>query len=207
MIIETKNLSYQDRIHYQDIQILMDKVNFIVGNSGTGKSTLLRLFNGTLSPSSGNLLYFGQDIEELNTIDLRKDIMLISQTVFLFDASIRENFKLFYEYRGMELLTDAKMQEFLNMCNIFFPLEKDCTSMSGGERQRVYIAIFLSFMPKVIMLDEPTSALDKENSKIVISNITSFCQNHKITVIIVSHDSYITETFAENLITIERRAI
>ncbi|MDF2473911.1 MAG: transporter related [Anaerocolumna sp.] len=194
-------------IHYQDIQILRNKVNFIVGNSGSGKSTLLRLFNQTLSQSSGNILFAGKDIEEMNTIDLRKNIMLISQSVFLFDTTIRENFKLFYEYRGLNILEDANMQEYLAMCNIFFPLDKDCTSMSGGERQRVYIAIFLSFLPKVLMLDEPTSALDKENSNIVISNITGYCQKKEITVIIVSHDSMITETFAENLITIERRAI
>jgi putative ABC transport system ATP-binding protein len=194
-------------IHYEDIQILRNKVNFIVGNSGSGKSTLLRLFNQTLSQSSGNILFAGKDIEEMNTIDLRKNIMLISQSVFLFDTTIRENFKLFYEYRGLSILEDANMQEYLAMCNIFFPLDKDCTSMSGGERQRVYIAIFLSFLPKVLMLDEPTSALDKENSKIVISNITEYCQKKEMTAIIVSHDSMITETFAENLITIERRAI
>jgi putative ABC transport system ATP-binding protein len=74
--------------------------------------------------------------------------------------------------------------------------------MSGGERQRVYIAIFLSFLPKVIMLDEPTSALDKENSTKVIQNIIAFCKEKGIVVIIVSHDNQIVEHFAENIITI-----
>lgn len=204
-IIETKHLSFQDMLHYQDIIIIKGKVNFIVGSSGTGKSTLLRLFNGTYSPSEGSIIYLGTDIAEMDTIELRKEVLLISQSVYLFDASIRDNFKEFYEYRGMEVPENQRMQEYLKICNISFPLDHDCTSMSGGERQRVYIAIFLSFLPKVIMLDEPTSALDKENSQQVMNNVINFCKEHEITVIIVSHDPQITETFADNVITITRR--
>lgn len=205
IILQTKDLSYNTMIHYKDISILQNKVNFIVGSSGIGKSTLLRLFNGTLSPSSGNILYKGEDISEINTIDLRKEVLLISQSVYLFDMNIRDNFKQFYEYRGMTAPSDEIMLEFLAMCNITFPLDKDCMTMSGGERQRVYIAIYVSFLPKVIMLDEPTSALDKENSHQVIQNVIEFCKKKGITVIIVSHDIAVTESFTENLITIERR--
>ena len=69
--------------------------------------------------------------------------------------------------------------------------------MSGGERQRVYIGIFLSFNPKVLMLDEPTSALDDENSEIVIKNVLDYCKDQGITVIVVSHDKQLTDKFAE----------
>jgi putative ABC transport system ATP-binding protein len=205
IILETKQLSFQDMIHYQDISILSDKVNFIVGSSGTGKSTLLRLFNGTYSPSNGSVFYLGKDISEIDTIELRKEVLLVSQSVYLFDTSIRDNFKHFYEFRGLNTPSDQDMKRFLDICCIPFSLEHDCTTMSGGERQRVYIAIFLSFQPKVIMLDEPTSALDKENSQNVIQNVLTFCKDNKITAIIVSHDSRITDAFAENIITIARR--
>ena len=200
IVFETKNLAFNNQIYYQDIQILKAKANFIVGASGTGKSTLLRLFNGTLSQSSGEIYYQSQNIAEMDTISLRKEVSLISQSVFLFDASIGENFKMFYEYRGQDEPTEETMLEFLNLCQISFPLDKNCTTMSGGERQRVYIAIFLSFLPKVIMLDEPTSALDKENGYNVIHNIINFCKSKDIAVIIISHDSHLTETFGENII-------
>lgn len=202
VIMETKNLSFHDMIHYKDMQIHKDKVNFIVGSSGTGKSTLLRLFNGTLTPSSGEIRYDGKNILDINPIELRKEVSLISQSVYLFDASIKENFELFYEYRGLKAPDETEMRKFLQLCQITFPLDKDCMTMSGGERQRVYIAIFLSFLPKVIMLDEPTSALDKENSTKVIQNIIAFCKEKGIVVIIVSHDNQIVEHFAENIITI-----
>lgn len=205
-ILRTKDLAFQDMIHYDEIQIPSNKVNFIVGSSGTGKSTLLRLFNGTLSPSAGTIYYGDQDIADFDTIELRKEILLISQSTYLFDGSIEDNFHQFYDYRGLNAPAPEEMKHFLEICCIPFDLDKDCTTMSGGERQRVYIAIFLSFQPKIIMLDEPTSALDKENSHNVIQNVLSFCKEKEITVIIVSHDPNLTETFAENIITIVRRA-
>lgn len=204
-IIETRDLSFHDMIHYQDIGVIANKVNFIVGNSGTGKSTLLKLFNATYSPSNGSVLYQGRDIFDINTIDLRKEVLLISQQVYLFDESIRDNFIRFYEYRELNPPSEQKMTEFLTICRIHFPLEQDCSTMSGGERQRVYIAIYLSFLPRVLMLDEPTSALDKENSHDVMHNVLHFCKENEITVIIVSHDPRITEEFAENIITIAKR--
>lgn len=201
-ILETKDLSFKG-IRYQDISIEENRVNFIVGRSGTGKSTLLRLFNGMLTPDTGVLTYRGEDIEKIDTIALRREILLISQSVYLFDATIRENFREFYGYRGMEIPMEEEMKDFLAMCRITFPLDKDCSNMSGGEKQRVYMAIYLSFLPKVVMLDEPTSALDKENGLEVIRKVIDFCKGKGITVLIVSHDGNLTQEFAENIITIE----
>lgn len=204
VLFEVKNLCYKNMITYGHFTIQKDKITFITGQSGAGKSTLLKLFNGVLTPSSGEIFYKGKNIDDIDTIQLRKSISLISQEVFLFDASIAENFKLFYEYRELPPLSNEKITEFLSLCCIPFPLDKDCTTMSGGERQRVYIAIFLSFLPEVIMLDEPTSALDQKISCNVMENIFSFCKNNSISVIAVSHDRELTEKFAEDQIVIER---
>ncbi|WP_313128825.1 ABC transporter ATP-binding protein [Anaerocolumna sp.] len=204
ILLETKNLSFNQIIQYKDIQIKEGKVNFIVGRSGTGKSTLLKLFNGMLSPSNGTIFYHGYDISQMDTIELRKEVLLISQSVYLFDGCIEDNFKEFYRYRDMPAPSREIMKEFLKLCCIPFPLDKDCITMSGGEKQRVYIAIYLSFLPKIIMLDEPTSALDKENSNDVMENVITFAKEKGITVIIVSHDPKITDKFAEEIITIER---
>jgi putative ABC transport system ATP-binding protein len=202
IILRTKNLSFNKMIDYKDIQIEKNKATFIVGKSGTGKSTLLRLFNGTLSPSNGSIYYSEKDISEIDTILLRQELLLISQTVYLFDTSIKENFKQYYGYRELGQPSDDEMKYFLDLCSVPFSLDSDCTIMSGGERQRVYIAIFLSFKPKVLMLDEPTSALDKQTGNEVIKNILDYCKNNEITVVAVSHDGNLTDKFAENIITI-----
>lgn len=203
-ILETKDLCFSNMIIYKDIKIPKDEVTFITGESGSGKSTLLKLFNGTLTQSRGKIYYNGKDTEKLDTIALRKEILLISQNVFLFDASIKDNFVKFYEYRGQTIPSDDEINKFLNICCITFSLDKDCTTMSGGEKQRVYIAIYLSFGPKIIMLDEPTSALDNKNTFTVIENILLFCKKNSSTVVIVSHDKELTERFAGNNIALGR---
>ena len=76
--------------------------------------------------------------------------------------------------------------------------------MSGGERQRVYIAIFLSFMPDVLMLDEPTSALDNTSSDIMMSNIKNFSKDNEMTTIVVSHYLTLAEKYGDEIIALER---
>lgn len=201
-ILEVKEMIFHD-IHYRDIAILENKVNFIVGSSGAGKTTLLKLFNATYTPESGEILYRGEDIEGIDTIRLRKEILLASQTLYLFDDSIKDNFIQFYEYRGEPVPSDDTIEKFLEICCVPFSIDHDCTRMSGGEKQRVYMAILLSFCPKVLILDEPTSALDKDNSQMVMKNITVFCKENDVTLVVVSHDGKITEAFAENIITLQ----
>ncbi|HEX3032219.1 MAG TPA: ATP-binding cassette domain-containing protein [Bacillota bacterium] len=204
-ILETRDLEFNNVLSYGNLKIPRGKATFLVGESGRGKSTLLKLFNASLSPSRGELYYEGQKLEELDTIALRKEVLLISQNVFLFDTTIRENFRSFYEYREWELPSADRMEEFLRLCCLRLPLDRDCTTMSGGERQRVYMAIYLSFAPKVLMLDEPTSALDSRNGHDVLANILSYCREHAITPVVVSHDQELTREFAENIIQVGRR--
>lgn len=203
IILRTSQLKFLN-IEYEDILLKENEISFIVGSSGTGKSSLLKIFNQTYSQSSGKVFYNGVDTENLNTISLRKEILLISQNVFLFDDTIKGNFKRFYEFRGEELISEKEMKEYLSICCIDFSLDDDCTTMSGGERQRIYTAIFLSFKPKILMLDEPTSALDSRNSKAMLQNIINFCKVNIITLIVVSHDNELTNEFAENIITIQK---
>ncbi|MGI6727948.1 MAG: ABC transporter ATP-binding protein [Anaerovoracaceae bacterium] len=204
ILFNTENLSFNNMIQFGNIVIPKKEVTFISGESGMGKSTLLKLLNGTLTPSNGRVFYNGKDILELDTIALRKEISLVSQDVFLFNSSIKDNFRLFYEYRDQTPPTNDQIKKFLTLCCISFSLDKDCSTMSGGERQRIYIAIFLSFLPKVIMLDEPTSALDDKNSNVIMENIIGFCKKNNISVIVVSHDKALTERYAENNLVIRK---
>lgn len=203
-ILETRNLSYKDILHYPDMNFLRGKTTFIQGESGSGKSTLLKLFNGTLTQSTGSILYNRQNTLDMNSINLRKEISLVSQSVYLFNDTIKENFHLFYGYRDLTPPTDNVVSKYLELCKIRFPLDKDCSNMSGGEKQRVYISIFLSFSPSVFMMDEPTSALDNENATSVMENVISHCKEKSITVVIVSHDRNLTEKFADKVISIDR---
>ena len=203
-IISVNDVVFRSIIKYPGIKITKGKTTFIHGPSGCGKSTLLKLINGTTSPDSGEIFYKGNNIENIDTIDLRREILLVAQSVFLFTGTIEENFKKYYEYRDQETPSKEHMEKFLQICRAEFPLETRCETMSGGERQRVYIAIFLSFMPEVLMLDEPTSALDNTSSDIIMSNIKNFSDDNDMTTIVVSHYLPLAQKYGDNIIALER---
>ena len=203
-LFKAKQLCFHDTICFADLEIPNGKTTFVTGPSGAGKSTLLRLLNGVLSPTHGQLYYLGRNLEEFDTIELRKEVLLVSQAVFLFDGSIRDNFADFYEHREKNLPGDERIKKFLAICCLPFEPDATTNTMSGGEKQRLYLAIFLSFHPAVLMLDEPTSALDSETANRVMQNIITYCQAEGITVIAVSHDQALTKRFGENILTLER---
>jgi putative ABC transport system ATP-binding protein len=202
-IIKTKDLVFEEFIRYPDIYIKKGRVVFLVGSSGSGKSTLLKLFNATLSPSSGDIFYEGQNIYEIDTLKLRREVLLVGQSVYLFDGSIKDNFYKFYSYREIEMPSEEVIKEYLSICQLDFPLETQTSILSGGEAQRLYTAIFLSFLPKIIMLDEPTSALDTHNAKSLLRDIIKLAKTKEMTVIVVSHDKNLSDEFAEDIIDIE----
>jgi putative ABC transport system ATP-binding protein len=198
-----EGISYK-HISYPKLSIPKDKVTFIQGESGSGKTTLLRLLNAMLTPNQGGIKYVDTDIMNIDTLHLRREVLLISQNVFLFSDTIRGNFEKFYDYRNQTAPTEEIIRYFLEICCIDMDLDKDCSVLSGGERQRVYIAIFLSFLPKAILLDEPTSALDAITGEKVLDNILTLCKEKGITPIIVSHDNTLVEKFGENIIIVTR---
>jgi putative ABC transport system ATP-binding protein len=204
MNIKIKKVNFENLIDYPDISIETGQVTFICGSSGCGKSTLLRLLNGTVSPRRGEIELDGRSADDLDTVALRRDLMLVSQTVYLFDSTIRENFMEFYRYRDLPAPDDDAIASWLSLCCADFSLDMSCASMSGGERQRVYIAIYLSFQPKVLMLDEPTSALDSKTSAGLMESLTSYCKSNHMTLIVVSHDRSLAERFADKTILLER---
>jgi len=188
-------------ISYPKLEIPKGKATFICGPSGTGKSTLLKLLNGVISPDSGSLSYLEQSVASYDSIQLRREVLLVSQSAYLFDdQSIKENFHTFYRYRELEPPSDEAILNYLRLCSLDMPLDTQAYHLSGGEKQRVFIAINLSFQPDVLMLDEPTSALDERNGSALLAGIKGFCQSQKISLLVVSHDRGIVEKFADEVV-------
>lgn len=200
-LFETNALSFKELIYYKDMILPCNTVIFITGTSGCGKTTLFRMLNATLPIGHGSISYQGTDIQQIDTIKLRQQVSLVSQEVFLFDTTVGKNFDKFYSYRNHALLSQAEIVRYLTLCCIECPLDKDATSMSGGERQRLYLAIFLSLSPKVLLLDEPTSSLDHQTAHQLMKNITNYCRESKISVLVISHDAEITQKFSEYTVT------
>jgi putative ABC transport system ATP-binding protein len=193
-------------LRFPAISIEQGSATFICGESGTGKTTLLQLLNATATPAEGQILFDGQDIVQMDTIMLRRQVLLAGQKVYLFDDTIRGNFEQFYAFRGEPCIDEDAMMEFLRLCCAEFPLTARCQPLSGGERQRVFLAIHLSMHPRVLMFDEPTSALDKKTARLMLSQVKRHCADNGITLVVVSHDPTLVEAFADQVISLSEEA-
>jgi len=205
-LFTTKGLVFAGFLPYPDSSIPPGAANFLAGESGCGKSSLLKMFNGTVSPTAGEIFYCGRTISDMPTLQLRRQVLLVGQEAYLFPATIWENVKSFCKYRSAGEPSQEEFSQFLEMCCLSLPMDYDCLQLSGGERQRLFLAIHLYFKPETILLDEPTSALDNETATRLMGNITDFCRTKKINTVIISHSPEITKKFAENIIQLEKRS-
>lgn len=185
---------------YDDFTINKNEIVFIVGKSGSGKSTLLKLINNTLQMKSGSIFYKDTNILNIKPVELRRNIMMTSQENFLFDKTIKENFHEFYKLRDLENLTDDEIVKFLKIADFDVDINLDVEKLSGGEKQRVFLAIALSMRPAVLLLDEPTSALDSNTAFKMMKNIVDYCKHNDITLVVVSHARNLVDEFADKTI-------
>lgn len=206
-ILYAEQLEFLDIIKYPVIKIEENKFTFITGESGCGKSTLLKILNRTVIPQKGFILYNNNDVKNMDIIEYRKAIMLVPQNNFLYDGTIKENFNIYYEAREEKLIEDIQMTLALQMCCIDFSLDTKCDILSGGEKQRVFLAIFLSLNPQIILLDEPTSALDEKTAMELLSNIKKYCIDKNITPVAVCHSRNLVTEFADEVITLEKGGV
>lgn len=204
ILFESRELEFQ-HIKYSDFQILEKEMTFLSGPSGSGKTTLFKLFNGTLSATSGSLWYRSSAISEVPTHDLRKEILLVGQSAYLFDGTILQNYEEYYRYLSRSVPSRDLILRLLEVCCTSFLPEQDCTNLSGGEKQRVFASIYLSLHPRVLLLDEPTGALDHENSLCFVKSLRSYCYETGITPIIISHDPGLAETFGDHVLFIGQK--
>lgn len=202
-MIKTNNLNFKDILFYPDMEIESNKLTFIVGKSGVGKSALIRIFNATNNVSNNSVFIDGIDINSVEPITLRRDLLLCGQNVYLYPGTILDNFKEIYKLRNEAMPTVETLEKFLELACVPFDLNDSVNTMSGGERQRVYLAIYISLARKIIMFDEPTSALDSTTSDQLMSNLANYAKESNMSIIVISHDQTLAQKYADAIIDLE----
>lgn len=168
-----------------------NKMIAIVGKSGEGKSTILKLISKNYSVNGGEILIDNHNINELSEETIKNNISVVSQSPYIFNLSIKENIKL-----ANSNATDDKIIEVCKKAQIhdvIMSMEdgydtlvgENGVILSGGQRQRIAIARALIKKSKIILLDEATSSLDNNNQEKIKNVIKDLAKNH--TVIIVAH--------------------
>lgn len=178
-------------IKNMSFRIPANKVIGVVGRSGSGKSTISKLIQRLYIPESGKIMIDGVDLALADPVWLRRQIGVVLQESFLFNASIRDNIALQNPAASMDdIIRAAKIagaHDFIVELNEGYDtmVGERGMGLSGGQKQRIAIARALLTNPKILIFDEATSALDYESESIIQNNLKKICENR--TVIIIAH--------------------
>jgi len=177
-----------------DLTVSRGEIVGIMGRSGTGKTTLLRLVMGLARPASGRVLVYGRDIVGLSDEQLdrvRLDMGMVFQGAALFDSmTVGENVAFgLVEHRRLPVREMAgRVRELLEMVDMSGSENLMPAQLSGGMRKRVGIARGLALEPSIMLYDEPTAGLDPISSAAIDNLILRLCEQVGVSTLIVSHD-------------------
>ncbi|NLC70801.1 MAG: amino acid ABC transporter ATP-binding protein [Desulfuromonadaceae bacterium] len=172
----------------------------LIGPSGGGKTTLIRLFNRLEEPSAGRILFHGQDIRDGNPLELRRRVMLIQQKAFMFSGTVLDNLQRSFVLGGEAPppADDRRIRRAVDLCCLPANLiGEEARALSAGQQQRVHLARGLLCRPEILILDEGTSALDRPTAEELISNFRNLCREEGLTILMVSHDLPLMERAAD----------
>lgn len=178
-------------IKNMSFRIPANRVIGVVGRSGSGKSTISKLIQRLYVPETGKIIIDGIDLAMADPVWLRRQIGVVLQESFLFNASIRDNIALQNPAASMEEIVYAARiagaHDFIVELSEGYDtmVGEHGTGLSGGQKQRIAIARALLTNPRILIFDEATSALDYESESIIQNNLKQICKNR--TVIIIAH--------------------
>ena len=159
----------------------------VVGASGSGKSSFLRLLNRLDEPTSGTVFLESRDYRDIPPRTLRQRVGMVTQRPFLFPGDVASNLRFGPGQRG-ERLPDTEIGSLLERVGLRGFAGRNVANLSGGEQQRVSLARALANRPEVLLLDEPTSALDEQAKVGIEGLIANFVREGGFTFVMVTHD-------------------
>jgi putative ABC transport system ATP-binding protein len=204
--LETKNLSraIPGKVIVNDIsvQVHQGEVLAVVGPSGSGKSSFLRLLNRLDEPTGGTVFLGGRDYREITPRELRRRAGMVMQMPHLFPGTVAGNIAYGPRQRH-ETLSAAQIDALLDRVGLPGYQDRDVSILSGGEAQRVSLARTLANAPEVLLLDEPTSALDDVSEQGIEDLVLDIIRERQMTCIIITHDKLQAARIAGRTMTLE----
>ena len=209
--LENVSKSYNNGVHaLRDINLTIEDGEFvyIIGPTGSGKSTLIKMLDGEEIPDQGRVLVNDVDVGKLRHSKVpfyRRSIGVVFQDFRLLPhLTIFENISFALEVIGMDRQQiRQRVREVLELVSLSEKAKAFPNQLSGGQQQRATIGRAIANHPKVLIADEPTGNLDPEMSKEVIELLEKINEKEKTTVLMVTHDKNLVDAFKKRTISLE----
>jgi len=198
------NAGYKNILEIDALTIPALQTTCIVGESGSGKTTLLKLLNHLLSCDRGEVRYKGESITALDPVELRREVVMLSQTPLIFPGTIKDNLLAGLQLGCKPLADNEQMINVLMRMKLDKDLGDNSTELSGGEKQRLAICRIMLMKPEVLLLDEPTSALDDSTENMVMDTVVSFARERGKTLVLITHSWEVAHKYGDLVITLEK---
>jgi cell division transport system ATP-binding protein len=206
------NIYQSNSLVLQDVNFTIDKGEFVylVGKTGTGKSSLLKTIYGELTLKEGTASVVGFDLRDMDWKKvpfLRRNLGVVFQDFqLLTDRNVHENLRFVLKATGWkdEKLIEEKINDVLDKVGLRSKGFKMTYEMSGGEQQRVDIARALLNSPKLILADEPTGNLDPETSDEIMQLLFAIAKDYGTSVIMATHDFIVINRYPSRMLRTER---
>jgi phospholipid/cholesterol/gamma-HCH transport system ATP-binding protein len=195
IVFDHVQLAFDDKVVLKDVSFTLIKghTKIILGASGSGKSTALKIITGLLKPDAGVVWVNGERVDQLTEREMmavRGDLGMIFQEGALFDSlTVRENvgYKLYEETRMPLERVDRRVEEVLGFIGLGEHIDKMPSELSGGQRRRVAIARAMAFKPSILLYDEATTGLDPITATTVDDEIIKLRDLENVSSIVVTH--------------------
>lgn len=195
-LIEVENVKkvYGDKLILKNINLKVDKGEFvtIIGSSGCGKTTFLKLINGLVNPDFGQVYINNYDISKIDKIALRRKIGYVIQEIGLFPhMNVRKNISYIPNLikKDSKEKVENKVRELIKVVGLKEDmLDRYPNELSGGQRQRVGIARALASDAKILLMDEPFGAIDEITRRLLQDEILRIYNEFNMTILFITHD-------------------
>lgn len=195
---------YRDIISVDDLTISSNETTCIVGESGSGKTTLLKLLNHMVNYNQGTITYHGEDLKNLDPINLRREVILLPQTPVIFPGTVRDNLLIGLAFSGRKPVDDNRLLEEMKYAGLDKRLDEEAEPLSGGEKQRLALIRVILMEPNVLLLDEPTSALDEGTELSIIEYINNYLKAKDKTLIMVTHSRELAKSMGDRMVNVNK---
>lgn len=181
------NLEYKKIFFIEYLEINPQDFLIIYGESGSGKSTFIKLLCGQDYDYQGSILLNDFELKTLNKMEIMKKISMMGQRVYLLKETISDEIKEICSLFNL-IYDEVKIKELLKIVNLDKDIHENVNLFSGGEKERIAILRTLYLDKQIIILDEPTAALDKITTQKLMANLEKYIKDKEKTLIMITHN-------------------